>query len=135
MQAILVTFICLIFLFMPSVNGSYWLLSALSTQLYVLMYVLMLTAAMRLEKKIPRNTANLFTLPGGARGTFITCALGLCGCLITLIVGFIPPAGINVGGTLHYEQIFCMGITVMIVPVVLFFVFRHRQQKNQRLTG
>ena len=43
-QAILVSAVCLAFLLMPSVNGSYWLLTDLSTQLYILMYLLMFIA-------------------------------------------------------------------------------------------
>ena len=52
-QAIFVTFICLAFLLMPSVNGSYWLLTDLSTELYLVMYVLMFAAAMVIKKKFP----------------------------------------------------------------------------------
>ncbi len=35
-QAIIVTVLSALFLFMPSVNGSYWLLTALAAQLYML---------------------------------------------------------------------------------------------------
>ena len=132
-QAIVVTVLCLGFLLMPSINGSYWLLSDLSTQLYVLMYVLMFIAAIRLEKKIPRNARNLFSLPGGKRGTIVVCLLGLTGCLMTLAVGFVPPAGIDVGGTLHYEQVFCGGMALMILPVVGFFIYRARKQAGATL--
>ncbi|MFZ4077582.1 MAG: APC family permease, partial [Legionellaceae bacterium] len=39
-QALIVTCLSALFLFMPSVNGSYWLLTALAAQLYMLMYLL-----------------------------------------------------------------------------------------------
>src|SRR3990167_2467625 len=47
-KAILVSIVCTAFLFVPNINTSYWLLMALATQLYMLMYVLMFLAALRL---------------------------------------------------------------------------------------
>lgn len=123
LQAILVSLICLAFLLMPSVNGSYWLLTALSTQLYMLMYVIMFLAAIYLKFKM-RNHSQSFTIPFGKLGTSLVSGLGLIGCLITLIVGFIPPDGINVGSLFHYEMIFCGGLIAMIAPVIGFYWYR-----------
>jgi amino acid transporter len=123
MQAILVTFICLAFLLMPSVNGSYWLLTDLSTQLYIMMYVMMFVAALCLQYKAEFSGAG-FSIPGGRMGTWLVCLAGIAGCLVTLAVGFIPPDGFNVGGALHYEITFVMGLFVMILPVLFFYAFK-----------
>ncbi len=123
LQAILVTFVCLAFLLMPSVNGSYWLLTALSTQLYMLMYVVMFLAAIFLKYKF-KPSKHSFTIPGGKIGMWLTAGLGLIGCAITLAVGFIPPSGIDVGGFWHYETVFVSGLVGMVVPVVFFYGFR-----------
>jgi amino acid transporter len=122
-QAILVSFICLAFLLLPSVNGSYWLLSALSTQLYMLMYVLMFCAAICLKYKFP-SPKQVFAIPGGILGMWCVCALGLTGCMITLLVGFIPPTSLEIGSTLHYELLFCGGIVFMILPVSFFYWYK-----------
>ena len=119
-QAILVTLICLAFLLMPSVNGSYWLLTDLSTQLYMLMYVLMFAAAIALKYKFAHQ-ARPFAVPGGKIGMWIVGLLGLTGTVITLTVGFFPPDGINVGGTLHYELVFTSGIFAMLLPVLFIW--------------
>jgi len=124
LQAILVSVICLAFLLMPSVNGSYWLLTDLSTQLYMLMYVLLFMAAIYLKYKHPAQ-ARPFVIPGGNIGMWIVGIAGLIGCLITLIVGFFPPDGINVGTTLHYEIVFTAGIIAMILPVFIFYKKRY----------
>ena len=89
-QAVLVTFICLAFLLMPTISGSYWLLTDLSTQLYMLMYVLMFSAAIRLHYKHP-DQPRPFKIPGGIVGKWVIVVLGLIGCGITLMVGFFPP--------------------------------------------
>lgn len=122
-QAILVTLICSAFLLVPSVNGSYWLLTDLSTELYMIMYVLMFIAAFVLKTKYA-DRPRAFTIPGGKLGYWITCVLGLIGSVVTLVVGFFPPDNIDVGGRLHYEIVFTSGVIVMIVPVVFFYVYR-----------
>ena len=62
-QAVIVSFICLAFVLMPSVNGSYWLLTDLSTQIYILMYVLLFFAAIAL-KKHARDLNRSYKIPG-----------------------------------------------------------------------
>lgn len=124
-QAILVSFVCLAFLLIPSVNGSYWLLTALSTQLYMLMYVMMFLAAIFLKLKTTYQE-HAFTIPGGRSGMIFVSILGLIGCAITLFVGFIPPTGINFGGLMRYEMVFAGGLVVMVIPIIFFYAY----QKN-----
>lgn len=128
-QAILVSILCLAFLLMPSVNGSYWLLTDLSTQLYMLMYVLLFLAGLALKYQFPHKIRP-FAIPGKNVGMILTCILGLIGCIITLVVGFFPPDGVNVGSTMHYEIIFSAGIIAMITPVLFFFGFKSFKNKS-----
>jgi len=132
LQAVLVSIICLAFLLMPSVNGSYWLLTALSTQLYMLMYVCMFIAAIRLKYKLS-PVKNAFTIPFGKLGMWLTAGLGLFGCAITLVVGFIPPSGIDVGGFLHYEMLFVGGMLAMIFPVIFFYGYQKMNTQKKVL--
>lgn len=122
-QAIVVSLVCLAFLLMPSINGSYWLLTDLSTQLYMLMYILMFLAAIAIRYKYANKFA-LFKIPGGNTGMWTVAILGLVGCIITLTVGFFPPGGINVGGGLHYELVFTGGIITMIIPAFLVLLYK-----------
>jgi glutamate:GABA antiporter len=128
-QAVMVSFICLAFLLMPSVNGSYWLLTDLSTQLYMLMYVFMFIAALALRYKYATRERP-FKIPFGNFGMWVVTLLGLFGCVLTLIVGFIPPESIDVGGKTHYEIIFTGGIIVMILPVVFLYLYRYLTHKK-----
>ncbi|NCX96838.1 MAG: amino acid permease, partial [Chitinophagia bacterium] len=91
LQAILVTILCSGFLLLPSVNAFYWLFTDLSTELYILMYVMMFIAAIKLKHK-HASLNRPFAVPGGKVGYYFTCGLGLFGCVVTLIVGFFPPA-------------------------------------------
>ncbi len=133
LQAILVSVFCLTFLFMPSINGSYWLLTALNTQVYMLMYVIMFAAGLCLRNKY-KDIERPFKIPGGTVGVGIITLLGLFGCALTLFVGFIPPNSINVGNALQYEMIFCSGILAMLFPVPIFFAYKTKfSQRNHSL--
>jgi amino acid transporter len=127
-QAVIVTGVCVAFMFMPSVSASYWLLTALSTQLYMFMYVLMFLAGICTRYKYPEREQT-FTIPGGKFGIWTVTIAGLSGCIITLIVGFCPPATMNVGGLLHYETMFGCGMLAMILPILFFYAYKARNNK------
>ncbi|MHB1220761.1 MAG: amino acid permease, partial [Gammaproteobacteria bacterium] len=129
-QAILVSIACMAFLFLPSVNASYWLLTGLSAQLYMLMYVIMFLSALRLRKKISYQ-ASTFTIPGKTIGLWSVCLLGLIGCSITICVGFIPPGNINIGSKMQYEIFFCSGLAIMLIPTLFFYWYQQREASGQ----
>ncbi|WP_298628012.1 APC family permease [uncultured Legionella sp.] len=121
-QALLVTVLCSGFLLFPSVNAIYWLFTDLSTELYIMMYVLMFIAAWRLKGKFPL-LKRPFAIPGGKIGYYLVCILGLFGCTITLIVGFIPPEqSMDVGGAAHFRRVFSLGIIMMLLPAFLLYL-------------
>ncbi|MDF1758495.1 MAG: APC family permease [Legionellaceae bacterium] len=121
LQAVLVTVLCGGFLLLPSVNAFYWLFTDLSTELYILMYVMMFIAAIRLKSK-HANRTRPFAVPGGKLGYYFTCGLGLFGCIVTLIVGFFPPEeAIEIGGENHFRFIFSLGIVLLLIPAFLLY--------------
>lgn len=130
LQAGLVTLLCSGFLLFPSINAIYWLFTDLSTELYIIMYVFMFSAALRLKKKyahLPRP----FAIPGGLTGYYFTCFLGLIGCCITLFVGFIPPEqSLDIGGASHFRLIFSLGILVMIFPAFLLLAYKWKKDTS-----
>lgn len=131
LQAIIVTLLCSGFLLLPSVNAIYWLFTDLSTELYIMMYLLMFLAAWSLKSKfahIPRP----FAIPGGKIGYYFVCLLGLFGCILTLIVGFIPPEqSIDVGGAARFRLIFSVGIVLMLLPALgLYLRKKHITRKR-----
>lgn len=137
-QALIVSLLSLLFILLPSVNSAYWLLTDLSTEIYVLMYVVMFIVAIKLKSaqksashiahklsktthKEDTNKNPYFSIPGGKVGFYLTCALGLLGSGVTLIIGFFPPAHIPFGTT-RYEFIFFIGMLIMIAPVGIFYL-------------
>lgn len=131
LQALIVTLLCAGFLLLPSVNAIYWLFTDLSTELYMMMYVLMFIAAWRIKSLFPAINRP-FTVPGGKIGYYLTCTLGLLGCIITLVVGFIPPEqAVGAGGETHFRWIFSLGIFLMILPA--FLIYWRKNKKHRRI--
>lgn len=126
-QAVLVTLFCLIFLCVPSVNAFYWFLTALSTQLYMIMYILMFGAGLKLHYKITDREA-AFKVPGKSLGMWMTCLLGLLGCLITIVVSFFPPENIDIGGSLRYLIMIALGNLLTISPLLLFYRYERKKR-------
>ena len=108
-QAILVTLISLSFLMFPTINASYWLLTALAAQQYVIMYVLMFLAAIAMRYKGRENVG--FKIPGKNVGVWLVSTIGIIGCIVVFIVGFIPPSGS--GSTTHYEFFLILGLILL----------------------
>ena len=132
-QAILVSIICLVFLLLPTVSASYWLLSALSTELSMIMYIVMFFSAFKLRNKINYSNQRNFKIPGKKPGMLFVCCLGMIGCGLTFLVGFIPPDNVNiaVGSKFLYEFLFCSGLLAMLIPVLFFFICHKKSQGNK----
>ncbi len=132
-QAIIVTVLSSLFLFMPSVNGSYWLLTALAAQLYMMMYLLMFAAAIMLRVKAPHHP-RAFRIPGGLAGLVFVAVVGMIGALMTLVVSFIPPDGINIGSVSRYEMTLVGGLLLMCLPPFISSKWQSRRD-NLGLAG
>lgn len=129
LQAILVSVVCLAFTLFKSVNDIYWLLTDLSTELYVMMYILMFLAALSLHYK-HKHIEKPFKIPGGTVMKWVLCLAGLISCLITLVIGFIPPNELDFGGMLHYSEIFAAGIVILCLPGFLFMRRHAKKHTN-----
>ncbi len=127
-QGIIVTFICIVFLIMPTVNSSYWVLSNLTAQLALLFYVLLFASAIRLHYK-HAQVERAFKIPGGSFGIWLVCGAGIVTCVGAIILGFLPPAHITMdGGIVRYESILIFGVLSCCLLPVLFY----RPQKVKR---
>lgn len=125
-QAMIVTLLSTLFLFMPSVNGSYWLLTALAAQLYMLMYLIMFAAAIKLRLSAPSHP-RAFRIPGGLPGMLFVAGTGMLGALTTLAVSFLPPEGINVGSVGRYELTLIIGLILMCAPPFISIKLQNRR--------
>lgn len=129
-QALLVSLFCLAFFLVPSVNAFYWFLTGLSTDLYMLMYVLMFLSAIKLHYSF-KNRPISFRIPGKQVGLWITALFGLFGCFLTITVGFFPPDDLDLSIG-YYAFLMTMGNIIMVLPVGLFYLYRGMKGKPKR---
>lgn len=134
-QALIVTLLMLVFLLMPSVNASYWLLTAMAAQLYMLMYILVFSAAVYLRFKAPHcHKARPFGIPGKKKhfGMCIVAGAGILCALLTFFIGFMPPSIVEVGEMKRYELILVSGLVLMCLPpFIIYHVYaKHRINKE-----
>lgn len=122
-QALIGTFLSALFLFMPNVSTSYWMLTDLTAQLTALIYILMFTAAITLRYKKP-DAPRPYRIPGGNAGMWIVGGIGILAALFALFIGFVPPAQLATGSVLFYELFLIIGIVVFSVPPFIFHAFK-----------
>ena len=108
-QAGIVSVFSCVFLIMPTVSSGYWILNAMAVQLYLLMYVLMFAAAIKLRYKHP-YVERAYKIPGGLVGMWCVAGIGLVGSIFTFFIGFFPPAQIQTGNRIFYLSFLVLGV-------------------------
>ena len=124
-QGTVITLIALLYAFIPSVSHAYWIFAAMATQVYLIMYVLMFIAAMRLRRAQPDH-------PRGYRAPALglLCVLGALSSVAALVIGFIPPAQFGHSNPLIYAALIFAGILAIgIAPPLLLDRLRKPEWK------
>ena len=127
MQALLCTALCSIFLFMPTVSSSYWLLTAITAQLAMLVYLTLFAAAVVLRYKKP-HIKRVYRVPFGNVGMWILGSLGILTSLVVIALGFVPPVQIETGNLLKYEMILVIGMILLCLPPTIIFNIKQRSK-------
>ncbi|MCP8306324.1 MAG: amino acid permease [archaeon] len=118
-QAIIVSILSLVFLLMPTVSASYWILTILTTQVYLLMYFIMFVSAIKLRYSKP-DTPRAYKIPGGKFGMWMVAGIGIVACVFAIFAGYIPPSEIQVGNIFFFEIFLVIGIIIMsVIPLII----------------
>jgi len=128
-QGIIVSILSLLFVFMPSVNSAYWILSVLLTQVYLVMYLLMFGAVIKLRYKKP-NVERPYKIPGGFLGMWIIAGLGIFSSLFAIIIGFFPPSQIKIGNISFYIAFLIIGVIVICLGPSIILLFKKPEWKQ-----
>ena len=123
-QGVVVTLISFVFLLMPSVSSSFWILTDLAAIIYLIFYIIMFLAALKLRISQP-NIKRPYMVPGGKWGIWFFSIMGIVACASAIVLGFIPPMQLSTGGLLFYELF--LGIGVIVIVAFPFILFHLRQ--------
>lgn len=119
-QAIIVSITAFIFVSLPSVDVSYWVLSAISAQMYILMYIILFITGVVLRYKRP-EVHRAYRIPFKNVGIWIVTIVGLLACLFALVLSFFPPLEFEVGNIVVFELILFIGLGLSIaLPLVIY---------------
>jgi len=130
LQAAVISVLAIIvFVFMPSVDDAFWILTALTAQTYLLMYVIMFIAALRLRYTRP-DVPRPYKVPGGKVGMWLVCGIGALAGIAGIVLGFVPPEGMEV--SIVFYEVFLAGglLLIILVPYVV-----HRLRRPEWVEG
>lgn len=113
-QGVIFTLLSTVIIFVDSINAAYWILSDLCAQLALLAYMFMFVAAIKLRYSRP-NQHRAYKIPGGNWGMWIVAGTGLLCCLLTILVGFVPPTQIPIENITFFETFLVGGILLFVL--------------------
>jgi amino acid transporter len=114
-QGVVITLIALLYAFIPSVSRAYWIFAAMATQVYLIMYVLMFIAAMRLRRSQPDHQRGY-----RAPALGLLCVLGAGSSVVALVIGFVPPSQFGRLNPVLYGLLILAGIVAIgLAPPLL----------------
>lgn len=121
-QGIIVTFLAITFVILPSVEAAYQILSQLAAVIYLILYMLMFSAAIYLRFSQP-NRPRPYRVPGGKVGLYFFASLGFLSSAIAFSFSFIPPSQIAVGSPSTYISILVgLCLFFIAIPIVIYYV-------------
>jgi amino acid transporter len=126
LQGGIVSLLSLLFILMPSISSAFWILSALVTELYLVVYLFLFAAAWRL-RQIKPHVSRPYRIPGGPWGLRVICGIGSLTALFGIGIGFFPPSQIK-DNTLFSFFFIATGLSV---ACLLPFTFLRLQRKAQ----
>jgi amino acid transporter len=129
MQAGLGTIISLLYVFLPSVNQAYWILSAMTVELICIEYSLVFLALIKLRYSHP-DTPRAFKIPGGMLGVWLVGGLGAFGVIFTFIIGVLPPE-LGIKHTFGYIFAVLLGTFILAVPPLIFLKMKKPEWRKQ----
>jgi amino acid transporter len=115
-QGAVTTVIALLYALIPSVSSAYWILSVMTTQVYLVVYLLMFVAAVKLRRDQP-NVERGYRAPALS----LLCGVGFVASAAAIVIGFVPPSQFESGSGWTYALLILAGTGLIgILPPVLF---------------
>lgn len=122
-EAILFTLACSVFLLIPKITDSFWLLLALSSQVSLVYYIILFCSALRLRAHTGR--ADGYQIPGGKLVLWLVMGLGILTSIIAFMAGFISPIQANLTENFIFHLAMWSGLVLaLFLPLLLLLTKR-----------
>lgn len=123
LQGVIGSLFTIAYILIPSVNSAYWIMSAMTTEVLVIMYLLIFGAVIRLRYRFPERPRP-YRIPGGNAGVWIIAGIGLLALLLAGYFGMLPPSGMTFVTPPVYIGIMILGTIVLSFFPFLFLALR-----------
>ena len=125
-QGLAVTVLSLLFVVMPTVQSFYQILSQLTVLLYLIAYLLMFMAVIRLRYTM-KNAKRPFRIGSkGKRLLWVVAGVGLAGSLLAFVLSFFPPDQISMGSTSVWYGVLFGGVALFVILPFVILAFRKK---------
>ena len=133
-QGCLVTVLSSLYIVMSNVSVAFFLLSALTIGLYLIMYMLMYASGIKLRYTQP-DLQRSYRVPGGNTGMWIIAGIGFLAVLFSFIVTFFPPSQLPVGSPAFYTGLVITGTVIFVGIPIIISLTMEKKRKKQALHG
>jgi amino acid transporter len=124
LQEIMVSVLGLSFVVLASVEATYQILSQLTVTLYLVKYLPIFAAAIRLRTSQP-NTPRPYRVPFETSGMYLFGGLGFLGSLLAFVLSFVPPNQIAAGSPATFVAMLIGGTILFVaIPFVIYAIRR-----------
>jgi amino acid transporter len=121
-QAMVGTLLALAFFVMPSVETAFWLVTAITTQFAMAMYILVFASAIKLRFSKP-DADRPYKIPGGNVGLCLIAGAGILVCILCFCLGFVPPEQFKHSLSLQHFFVFegylIIGLVLLSLPALV----------------
>ncbi len=129
-QGVIVTILSSLYFVIDDVSVAFFLLSALTVGLYLIMYMLMYAAGIKLRKTQP-DLPRPYKVPGGRIGMLLVAGIGFAAVVFSFIVAFFPPSQLPVGSPGMYVGLVMAGTIIFLsIPIIISMVQAKKRQRN-----
>ena len=120
-QGIIATLLAGAYIYMPSVNSAYWLLSDLTAEFTLMMWLLLFVSAIVLCVRLNEKDRWQYIL---------AASIGIVTCLVVLGFSYIPPSNvIKAGSIFKYETVLIGGLILFSILPLIKTALNHRKAK------
>lgn len=129
-QGCIVSLLSSLYIFMSDVSVAFFLLSALTVGLYLIMYMMMYAAGIKLRYSQP-DLIRSYRVPGGNAGMWAIAGIGFLAVLFSFIVTFFPPSQLPVGSPALYTWLVVIGTVVFLsIPLIISMVMNRKNKTS-----
>ena len=129
-QGCIVTLLSSLYIVMDDVSVAFFLLSALTVGLYLIMYMMMYAAGIRLRYTQPELVRS-YRVPGGNTGMWLIGGVGFLAVAFSFAVTFFPPSQLPVCSPAMYTWLVVAGTAVFLaIPFIISFAMDKRNARR-----